>query len=308
MSEGLVIKSTGKWYKVRLENGSVVDAQIRGKFRIKGLKTTNPLAVGDRVTLEEEKDESWVIKTIKDRSNYIIRKSVNLSKQAHIIAANVDQAFLLVTAARPDTSFGFIDRFLVTAEAYKIPAILLINKCDSYSKEELKLVDSIYQTYSDIGYDVRKISALQGENTEALKALFRDKISMLGGHSGAGKSTLVNSISPGLDIKVQEVSDSHHKGQHTTTFAEMHELSGGGFIIDTPGIKGFGLVDIEKEELHMLFPEMRALLPGCKFHNCRHIKEPKCAVQTALKKGEFSEKRYKSYLTMFEDFDGSVYR
>ncbi len=308
MTEGLVIKSTGKWYKIRLEDGEIVDAQIRGKFRIKGLKTTNPLAVGDRVILEEEKDKTWVIKTILERTNYIIRKSVNLSKQAHIIAANVDQAFLFVTVARPDTSYGFIDRFLVTAEAYQIPIIILINKIDSYTKEENKEANEVYATYVSLGYDVRRISALQCENTSELSALFKDKISMLGGHSGAGKSTLVNSISPGLDIKVQEISDSHNKGQHTTTFAEMHELNEGGFVIDTPGIKGLGLIDIEKEELHLLFPEMRALLPECKFHNCRHINEPKCAVQEALLRGEISENRYKSYLTMYEDFSADVYR
>lgn len=306
--EGLVIKSTGKWYKVRLANAEVVDAQIRGKFRMKGIKSTNPLAVGDKVTLEEEKDETWVIKTILERSNYIIRKSVNLSKQAHIIAANVDHAFLFVTVARPDTSYGFIDRFLVTAEAYQIPVTILINKIDSYSETELQKADEVYNTYAKIGYDVRRISALQRTNTSELKALFKDKISMLGGHSGAGKSTLINSISPGLDIKVQEVSESHNKGQHTTTFAEMHELKEGGFVIDTPGIKGLGLIDIEKEELHLLFPEMHALLPECKFHNCRHINEPKCAVQGALKRGEVSENRYKSYLTMYEDFGADVYR
>lgn len=308
MTNGLVIKSTGKWYKIRLEDGKIVDAQIRGKFRMKGLKTTNPLAVGDRVEISEEKDGTWVVKNIAERSNYIIRKSVNLSKQAHIIAANVDHAFLLVTAARPDTSFGFIDRFLVTAEAYKIPVTILINKCDDYSAEELEKVYAIDEIYSEIGYDVRRISALQGENIQEIKPLFKDKISMLGGHSGAGKSTLVNSISPGLNIKVQEVSDSHHKGQHTTTFAEMHELNEGGFIIDTPGIKGFGLIDIEKEELHLLFPEMMALLPNCKFHNCRHINEPKCAVLEALNNGEFPESRYQSYLTMYEDFEEGVYR
>ncbi len=306
--KGLVIKSTGKWYKVRLENGDVVDGQIRGKFRIQGLKTTNPIAVGDNVSMKMENDESGIITAIEDRKNYIIRKSVNLSKQAHIIAANVDQAFLIVTVARPETSYGFIDRFLITAEAYKIPVIILINKMDDYNQNELEQVDELEQVYSEIGYDVRKISALDKTTIVTLKEEFNHSISMLGGHSGAGKSTLVNAISPGLDIRVNDVSTSHNKGQHTTTFAEMHELADGGFIIDTPGIKGFGIIDIDKDELHMLFPEMMALLPQCKFHNCRHINEPKCAVLDAIEKGLISEHRYRSYLTMYEDEHSSPYR
>ena len=305
---GLVIKSTGKWYKVRMEDGDVVDAQIRGKFRIQGLKTTNPLAVGDHVTLEEENDETWVINTIKERKNYIIRKSVNLSKQSHIIASNIDQAFLFVTIDRPQTSYGFIDSFLVTAEAYKIPVVILINKMDDYDEFEMEKVLEIEDIYTGIGYEVMKISALQESSVTTLKNRFKGKVSMLGGHSGAGKSTLVNAISPGLDIKVMEVSTSHNKGQHTTTFAEMHELDDGGFIIDTPGIKGFGIVDIEKEELHMLFPEMMALLPECKFNNCRHLNEPKCAVLKALEDGNIKEVRYRSYLAMYEDEQSSSYR
>ncbi|MEJ6796012.1 MAG: ribosome small subunit-dependent GTPase A [Flavobacteriales bacterium] len=305
---GLVIKSTGKWYKVRMEDGDVVDAQIRGKFRIQGLKTTNPLAVGDHVTLEEEKDETWVINTILERKNYIIRKSVNLSKQSHIIASNIDQAFLFVTVARPQTSYGFIDRFLVTAEAYKIPVVILINKMDDYDEFEMEKVIEIEDIYTGIGYEVMKISALQESSVATLKNRFTAKVSMLGGHSGAGKSTLVNAISPGLDIKVMEVSASHNKGQHTTTFAEMHELDDGGFIIDTPGIKGFGIVDIEKDELHMLFPEMMALFPECKFNNCRHINEPKCAVLKAIEDGNIEEVRYRSYLAMYEDEQSSSYR
>ena len=305
---GLVIKSTGKWYKVRMEDGDVVDAQIRGKFRIQGLKTTNPLAVGDHVTLEEEKDETWVINTILERKNYIIRKSVNLSKQSHIIASNIDQAFLFVTVAPPQTSYGFIDRFLVTAEAYKIPVVILINKMDDYDEFEMEKVIEIEDIYTGIGYEVMKISALQESSVATLKNRFTAKVSMLGGHSGAGKSTLVNAISPGLDIKVMEVSASHNKGQHTTTFAEMHELDDGGFIIDTPGIKGFGIVDIEKDELHMLFPEMMALFPECKFNNCRHINEPKCAVLKALEDGNIEEVRYRSYLAMYEDEQSSSYR
>tara|TARA_B100000768_G_scaffold180512_1_gene200698 strand:- start:421 stop:1350 length:930 start_codon:yes stop_codon:yes gene_type:complete len=305
---GLVIKSTGKWYKVRMEDGDVVDAQIRGKFRIQGLKTTNPLAVGDHVTLEEENDETWVINTILERKNYIIRKSVNLSKQSHIIASNIDQAFLFVTIDRPQTSYGFIDRFLVTAEAYKIPVVILINKMDDYDEFEMEKVLEIEDIYTGIGYEVMKISALQESSVTTLKNRFKGKVSMLGGHSGAGKSTLVNAISPGLDIKVMEVSTSHNKGQHTTTFAEMHELDDGGFIIDTPGIKGFGIVDIEKEELHMLFPEMMALLPECKFNNCRHLNEPKCAVLKALEDGNIKEVRYRSYLAMYEDEQSSSYR
>lgn len=306
--KGLVIKSTGKWYKIRLENGDIVDGRVRGKFRIKGLKTTNPIAVGDRVLMDMENDNSGIITEIADRKNYIIRKSVNLSKQAHIIAANIDQAFLLVTIARPDTSFGFIDRFLVTAEAYGIPVTILINKMDEYSPAELEKVEEVVNIYKKIGYDVREISAIDEKSIYSLQREFKDKISMFGGHSGAGKSTLVNTMSPELDIRVNEVSTSHNKGQHTTTFAEMHELTSGGFIIDTPGIKGFGIVDIEKDELHVLFPEMLALLPNCKFHNCKHINEPKCAVLDAIGKGEISEKRYQSYLTMYEENQDSHYR
>ena len=291
-----------------MEDGDVVDAQIRGKFRIQGLKTTNPLAVGDHVTLEEENDETWVINTILERKNYIIRKSVNLSKQSHIIASNIDQAFLFVTIDRPQTSYGFIDRFLVTAEAYKIPVVILINKMDDYDEFEMEKVLEIEDIYTGIGYEVMKISALQESSVTTLKNRFKGKVSMLGGHSGAGKSTLVNAISPGLDIKVMEVSTSHNKGQHTTTFAEMHELDDGGFIIDTPGIKGFGIVDIEKDELHMLFPEMMALLPECKFNNCRHLNEPKCAVLKALEDGNIKEVRYRSYLAMYEDEQSSSYR
>lgn len=306
--KGLVIKSTGKWYKIRMEDGEIVDAQIRGRFRIQGLKSTNPIAVGDHVTLEEEKDETWVIKTILDRKNYIIRKSVNLSKQSHIIASNIDQAFLFVTVDRPQTSYGFIDRFLVTAEAYKIPVVILINKMDDYDEFELEKAEEIEDIYTRIGYEVMKISALQESSVATLKNRFKGKVSMLGGHSGTGKSTLVNAISPGLDIKVMEVSSSHNKGQHTTTFAEMHELIDGGFIIDTPGIKGFGIVNIEKEELRMLFPEMMALLPECKFNNCRHLNEPKCAVLKAIEEGNVEETRYNSYLTMYEDEQSSSYR
>ncbi len=306
--KGTVIKSTGKWYRILLDDGSEIDGRVRGKFRIKGLKTTNPVAVGDRVSVQLENDDAGIIEEIEDRKNYIIRKSVNLSKQAHIIAANVDQAFLVVTVSRPQTSYGFIDRFLVTAEAYKIPVTLLINKMDDYDEFEKEKADEIAEIYASIGYEVYQLSAKSESDVNEIKPLFKDKISMLGGHSGAGKSTLVNAISPGLDIKVKEVSKSHNKGQHTTTFAEMHRLNDGGFVIDTPGIKGFGIVDIEKDELHMLFPEFLALLPECKFHNCKHINEPKCAVLKALEEEQVEEIRYHSYLTMYEDFDEGNYR
>ena len=253
---GLVTKSTGSWYYVRTNNGDRFQCRIRGKFRMAGIKSTNPVSVGDIVDFKlEESKETGVIEKIHDRKNYIVRKSVNLSKQIHIIAANIDVAFLLVTINNPPTFPGFIDRFLATAEAYSIPAVLLFNKVDSYEDEQLEMVEELNQIYSDIGYKCVEISALENINIDVVKGLMKDKVTMFSGHSGVGKSTLINVIEPTLNIKTAEISSQHKQGLHTTTFAEMHELEFGGFIIDTPGIKGFGVVDFEPQEITDYFPE-----------------------------------------------------
>ena len=304
--QGMVVKSTGSWYWVRTEDGECHESRIRGKFRIQGLKSTNPISVGDQVILSKEGND-YIITDILDRKNYIIRKSVNLSKQVHIIASNMDQAFLIVTLASPATSVGFIDRFLVTAEAYQIPTILVFNKVDLYDEFDREYHDEIVEMYTDAGYECMEVSAINMVNIDLLIEKMKDKVTLLSGHSGVGKSTLVNSIDPDLDLFTQEVSDAHQKGMHTTTFAEMFELDFGGFIIDTPGIKGFGLVDVEENELADYFPEMRALKGQCKFHNCKHVNEPKCAVKTAVELDHIHPVRYDSYLAMLED-DGNQYR
>jgi len=304
--QGMVVKSTGSWYWVRTEDGEYHESRIRGKFRIQGLKSTNPISVGDQVILSKEGND-YIITDILERKNYIIRKSVNLSKQVHIIASNMDQAFLIVTLASPATSVGFIDRFLVTAEAYQIPTILVFNKVDLYDEFDREYHDEIVEMYSDAGYECLEVSAINKVNVHLLIDKMKDKVTLLSGHSGVGKSTLVNSIDPDLDLLTQEVSDAHQKGMHTTTFAEMFELDFGGFIIDTPGIKGFGLVEMEETELADYFPEMRALKGSCKFHNCKHVNEPKCAVKEAVESEIIHPVRYDSYLAMLED-DGNQYR
>ena len=306
---GIVIKSTGSWYEVKVTDKQVFQCRIRGKFRMSGIKSTNPVAVGDWVHFElESGKETGVIEKIEERKNYIVRKSVNLSKRSHIIASNIDQAFLLVTIDNPTTHTGFIDRFLVTAEAYHIPAILLFNKADTWNNEVKQKQIRLQEIYENIGYDCRVISATTGDNIEEIKALMKDKVTMVSGHSGAGKSTLVNAVEPGLHIKTAQLSDQHNQGQHTTTFAEMHALHFGGYIIDTPGIRGFGVIDIEKEEYTNLFPEMFKLKASCKFNNCLHIDEPKCAVKLALETGEICESRYKNYVQMVNGEEDSPYR
>ncbi len=300
---GTVYKSTGSWYTVKAENGVFYECRIKGKFRIEGIKSTNPVAVGDHVhfDVETKGDETiGVITAIDDRENYIVRKSVNLSKQTHIIAANIDIAFLLVTLNNPPTFTTFIDRFLVTAEAYDVQAVLLFNKIDTYSEEELLEVKYLASIYRKIGYECVGISAKSGKNIDKVKQLMDSKVCMFSGHSGVGKSTLVNALEPGLNLKTSEISEQHAQGQHTTTFAEMHDLSFGARIIDTPGIKGFGLVEIEKEELGDYFPEFFALKSECKFHNCLHLQEPKCAIKEALEREEIPWSRYKSYLQILE--------
>ncbi len=301
--KGIVYKSTGSWYSVKAENGTFYDCRIKGKFRIGGIKSTNPVAVGDHVDFDIEKkgDETvGVIKHIDERENYIIRKSVNLSKQTHIIAANIDVAFLLITLNNPPTFTTFIDRFLVTAEAYHIKAVLLFNKIDTYNEDELLEIKFLAALYRKIGYECIGISAVTGKNIDKVKAIMKDKVTMFSGHSGVGKSTLINAIEPDLDLKTSKISEQHLQGQHTTTFAEMFDLSFGGQIIDTPGIKGFGVVEMDKEELGDYFPEFFERKENCKFNNCLHLEEPQCAVKEALENEEIAWSRYKSYLQILE--------
>jgi len=303
---GLVYKSTGSWYIVKTDLGDVYECRIKGKFRIKGIKSTNPIAVGDYVDFELETDNnqvSGIIHSIHDRTNYIVRKSVNLSKQTHIIAANIDQVFLMITINNPPTLTSFIDRFLVTANAYSIKTILLFNKIDTYDEATLLEVKYLAHVYRKIGYECIGVSAVTGKNVDKVKALMHGKVSMFSGNSGVGKSTLVNAIEPDLNIKTKEISTLHMQGQHTTTFAEMFDLSFGAKIIDTPGIKGFGVVDMDQEEIGDYFPEFFKLKQDCKFNNCLHVKEPHCAVKKALDHDEIAFSRYRSYLQILEGED-----
>lgn len=298
--QGLVIKSTGSWYLIHAEDGRNYDCRIKGKFRIKGIQTTNPIAVGDQVEFELEPNaETGVIYKLLDRKNYIIRKSINLSKQAQIIAANLDQAFLIVTLASPRTSLGFIDRFLATAEAYSIPTTLIFNKLDLFSEEGLEILAAYKNIYEHIGYPCYEVSALEGTNIDQVEQLLKNKTTLFSGHSGVGKSSLINVLLPGRDIKTGEVSEWSDKGQHTTTFAEMHTLPFGGYLIDTPGIRELGIFDIRPEELGHYFREMRDLMNECKFNNCRHINEPGCAVIRAVENEEIALSRYESYLSIY---------
>ena len=303
---GTVYKSTGSWYTVKTELGHVYECRIKGKFRIKGIKSTNPIAVGDVVDFELETnsdDVSGIIHKIHDRKNYIVRKAVNLSKQTHIIATNLDQVFLLITINNPPTLTSFIDRFLVTAEAYSIKTILLFNKVDIYDDETFMEVKYLAHVYRNIGYECIGVSAKTGKNIEKVKALMTGKVSMFSGHSGVGKSTLVNAIEPTLDLKTKEISSLHMQGQHTTTFAEMFDTGFGAKIIDTPGIKGFGVVDMDQEEVGDYFPEFPEIFKlkqDCKFNNCLHIQEPKCAVKKALDNNEIAYSRYRSYLQILQ--------
>ncbi len=306
--KGIVTKSTGSWYTVYIENGKRIDCRLKGKFRMKGIKSTNPVAVGDHINFEyEDGKETGVINKIFERKNYIIRKSVNLSKQTHIIASNIDIAFLLVTIDNPPTSPGFIDRFLATAEAYSIPVVILFNKIDMYNDDQLEKLAMLEAVYTEIGYSCIAISATKNIDIDKVKDLMKDKTTMFSGHSGVGKSTLINTIEPTLNLKTAEISKQHKQGLHTTTFAEMFELSFGGFIIDTPGIKGFGVFDFKPQEITDYFPEFFKLKANCKFNNCLHVNEPNCAIKEAVEEGEIAYSRYNSYLQMV-DGDEENYR
>ena len=300
---GIIYKSTGSWYFVKSEKGDLYQCRIKGKFRIKGIKSTNPIAVGDSVEFDIETkgdEEIGVIKLIHERTNYIVRKSVNLSKQTQIIASNIDLAFLLITINNPPTLTTFIDRFLVTAQAYSIKVILVFNKIDSYKEEEKGEIAYLKDIYKTIGYTCVEVSAIKRINLDTVKSLMKSKTSLFSGHSGVGKTTLLNALEPGLNLKTKQISDQHQQGQHTTTFAEMFDLSFNAKIIDTPGIKGFGVVAIKKEELGDYFTEFFALKSACKFHNCIHVNEPQCAVKEALEDEKVSWSRYKSYLQILE--------
>ena len=302
MQEGVVIKSTGSWYEVRNDNGEVVLCRLRGKIRLDGLRTTNPVSVGDKVIYEKENNkDTCVINKILPRYNVIVRKSVNLSKASHIIASNIDQAILVATIAQPRTSTGFIDRFLVTAEAYHIPTTIVFNKSDLYDEEQMAQAEELISVFNNIGYHSFMISAKTGFQCEVLKGIMKDKVNLFSGHSGVGKSALINRLDPTLNVRVGEISDVHEKGKHTTTFSQMFPLSFGGYIIDSPGIKEFGLYDMEKNTLAQRFPEMRELMHECKFSNCTHLHEPHCAIKNAVEQNIIADWRYNDYCNMMED-------
>ncbi len=300
--KGVVTKSTGSWITVRSTDGTRTECRLKGQFRIRGLRSTNPVAIGDKVEFDKQPDEdTGVITRIQERDNYIIRKSIKLSKTTHILAANLDQAFLIVTLARPKTSTGFIDRFLVTATGYYIPASIIFNKIDLYDEALASHEVKLKTIYEQAGYPCYSVSALRGDHVEQISNLLKEKTSLFSGHSGAGKSALITSIQPDLKLKTGMISEIHLKGKHTTTFAEMFELANGGFIIDTPGIKEFGLIDFEKNEIPRCFPEMERFLPQCRYKNCTHTHEPGCAVKKALQTGDVSPMRYNSYLSILND-------
>lgn len=305
---GLVIKNTGSWYSVKTDEGRTVECKIKGNFRLKGIRSTNPVAVGDHVEIICNQEGTAFITDIEDRRNYIIRKSPNLSKQSHIIAANVDQAFLVVTVNYPETSTTFIDRFLASAEAYRVPVSLVFNKSDLLSDDELKYQKIMVTLYETIGYSCFEVSALDSNTLDCLKPLLKDKVTLFSGNSGVGKSTLLNHIIPGLNLRTAQISEAHNTGMHTTTFSEMLPLSYGGWVIDTPGIKGFGTFDMEPEEICGYFKEIFKFSKGCRFNNCTHTHEPGCAVRKAVEEHYISESRYNSYLSMLKDKEEGKYR
>ena len=306
--KGLVIKNTGSWYTVRTDNGETVESKIKGNFRLKGIRSTNPVAVGDRVEIALNQEGTAFITAIEDRRNYIVRKSQNLSKQSHIIAANVDQAFLIVTVSHPQTSTTFIDRFLASAEAYSVPVVLVFNKTDLLDADARHYQEMMVNLYETVGYECRQVSAVTGEGVDDLSKLLHDKVTLLSGNSGVGKSTLLNLFIPNADARVAAISDAHDTGMHTTTFSEMMELPQGGYVIDTPGIKGFGTFDMEPEEIGSYFKEIFRFSKDCRFNNCTHTHEPGCAVRKAVEDHYIAESRYQSYLSMLHDKDESKYR
>lgn len=308
MDKGLVIKNTGSWYLVKTDEGSTVECKIKGNFRLKGIRSTNPVAVGDRVKIIRNQEGTAFITEIEDRKNYIIRRSSNLSKQSHIIASNLDQCMLIVTVNYPETSTTFIDRFLASAEAYRVPVCLVFNKTDRYSEDENRYLDGLINLYTTIGYQCYKVSALNNIGIEEIKKALEGKITLFSGNSGVGKSTLINAILPEQNLKTGDISNVHNKGMHTTTFSEMFPVNGGGYIIDTPGIKGFGTFDMEDEEVGHYFKEIFKFSAGCKYGNCTHRHEPGCAVREAVEKHYISESRYTSYLSILDDKEDGKYR
>jgi len=305
---GLVIKNTGSWYQVKTEEGRLVECKIKGNFRLKGIRSTNPIAVGDNVQIIMNQEGTAFISEIEDRKNYIVRRSSNLSKQSHILAANLDQCLLVVTVNYPETSTIFIDRFLASAEAYRVPVKLVFNKIDAYSENELRYLEALITLYTQIGYPCFKISARNGDGLEEVKQALEGNITLFSGHSGVGKSTLINSLLPDIDIKTAEISTYHNKGMHTTTFSEMFSVTGDGYIIDTPGIKGFGTFDMKDEEVGHYFKEIFETSDKCKYNNCTHRHEPGCAVREAVEQHLISESRYTSYLNILEDKEEGKYR
>ena len=305
---GLVIKNTGSWYLVKTDEGRCVECKVKGNFRLKGIRSTNPVAVGDRVQIALNREGTAFITEIEDRRNYIIRRASNLSKQSHILAANLDQCMLVVTVNYPETSTTFIDRFLASAEAYRIPVHLVFNKTDAYDTDDLRYLDALEQLYTQIGYPCLRISALRGEGIDRLKEQLKGNITLLAGNSGVGKSTLINAILPDAAARTGEISTVHNKGMHTTTFSEMFPVEGEGYIIDTPGIKGFGTFDMEEEEIGHYFPEIFHTSAGCRYGNCTHRHEPGCAVRQAVEEHRIAASRYASYLSMLEDKDEGKYR
>jgi ribosome biogenesis GTPase len=302
--KGLVYKSTGSWYQVKSDEGNFYQCRIKGKLRLSGIRSTSPVAVGDRVGFDLDDEAIGVIHTIDQRDNYLVRKSVNLSKQLHIIGANIDLVFLVITLKNPETFTTFIDRFLVSAAAFGIETVLLFNKMDQYTEEELEMVNELKELYTSIGYQSVFCSTKSGQGMSELRNLMKDNTSIFSGHSGVGKSTIINTVAPELRLKIGEISEQHGQGQHTTTFAEMFDLSFGGRIIDSPGIRGFGIADINKEEIARYFKEFFKASENCKFNNCQHLSEPGCAVKSELEDGTIAESRYQSYLSMVLEEEG----
>ena len=306
--KGLVVKNTGSLYLVKTDDGQLIETKLKGNFRLKEIKSTNPIAVGDFVFIEENPEGTAFIYEIGDRKNYIVRRSSNLSKQSHVIAANIDQAFLIATVNYPKTTTTFIDRFLATTEAYRIPAFLFFNKMDRYTLEDREYVDALIHLYETIGYACYKISALKEEDLTFMLDLLKNKTTLFSGHSGVGKSTLINRLKPDIQLRTREISEYHNKGMHTTTFSEMIELPEGGYVIDTPGIKGFGVFDMESFEISHYFPEIFKFSASCRFNNCTHRQDPGCAVVKAVEEHYISESRYRSYLNILEDENEKKYR